>query len=591
MENHYEIEIIQNNNKYVLSLDIVNNTLVINCCDMNSLNKKGFYVEYTHEQLKQFSQAFFLTKTLYDDFNLFKSAIQSKNIKIYPQNNDLYITFGFNGEENFPNNMNFNANLHLEPNPQNFNSISNIEYSPVRYLPTIHVRMPTINERRPTIYINDDGNNFSNNQIKTNILNPNLYNIPKKNETNINHYKTYTQQNQNQNNIKVIYPSTPKKDNYKNISNDYYNSPLGSPRREQIQINNYGSPSKNEYFYSSYKNQQSNTNNIPNNINNRINIRRVDSDLSTSANESEEKINKLQNEFQKLQIEFQKQKLKENELIKKINELKEENEKLKLDNQMLLEKENVTNSIINENNSVKSQLINIQNKYNEFEKYKIEKDQETKIYKEKIEELAKEKDNLEKELNEYKEENLNFMTQLKLSKNQKLRIVRGEIIQSNEELEFLTQKICKDHKKITLNLLYKATVDSDRANIFHKRCDKAKSSLVLIQSDNDKRFGGFTTCDWEGDGLEKVDKNAFVFSLDKMKTYDVIPEEKAIGCYQGFGPIFLGCQIRIYDKAFENGGSTYHRGANYNTEENFELTGGEQEYKVKEIEVYEVILE
>ena len=85
---------------------------------------------------------------------------------------------------------------------------------------------------------------------------------------------------------------------------------------------------------------------------------------------------------------------------------------------MLLEKENVTNSIINENNSVKSQLINIQNKYNEFEKYKIEKDQETKIYKEKIEELAKEKDNLEKELNEYKEENIKFMTQLKLSKNQ-----------------------------------------------------------------------------------------------------------------------------------------------------------------------------
>ena len=84
MENHYEIEIIQNNNKYVLSLDIVNNTLVINCCDMNSLNKKGFYVEYTHEQLKQLSPAFSLTKTLYDDFNLFKSAIQSKNIKIYP---------------------------------------------------------------------------------------------------------------------------------------------------------------------------------------------------------------------------------------------------------------------------------------------------------------------------------------------------------------------------------------------------------------------------------------------------------------------------------------------------------------------------
>ena len=76
-----------------------------------------------------------------------------------------------------------------------------------------------------------------------------------------------------------------------------------------------------------------------------------------------------------------------------------------------------------------------------------------------------------------------------------------------------------------------------------------------------------------------------------MTTYDSIEGEPAIGCYPKFGPIFLGCQIRIFDNAFKEGGTTYEKGMNYETEEDFELTGGDQKFGVKEIEVYEVIVE
>ena len=76
-----------------------------------------------------------------------------------------------------------------------------------------------------------------------------------------------------------------------------------------------------------------------------------------------------------------------------------------------------------------------------------------------------------------------------------------------------------------------------------------------------------------------------------MKVYSNIPDEDAIGCYPKYGPIFLGCQIRIYDCAFSKGGTTYKKGLNYNTEEDFELTDGDREFKVKEIEVYEVVAE
>ena len=74
-----------------------------------------------------------------------------------------------------------------------------------------------------------------------------------------------------------------------------------------------------------------------------------------------------------------------------------------------------------------------------------------------------------------------------------------------------------------------------------------------------------------------------------MKTYDNIPGENAIGCYPKYGPVFLGCQIRIYDNAFIKGGTTFEKGLNYNTDEDFELTDGDRTFNVKEIEVYEVI--
>jgi len=82
-----------------------------------------------------------------------------------------------------------------------------------------------------------------------------------------------------------------------------------------------------------------------------------------------------------------------------------------------------------------------------------------------------------------------------------------------------------------------------------------------------------------------------VFSLDTMKIYDIIEGEDAIGCYPQCGPVFMGCQIRIFDNAFKKGGTTFERNVNYETEEDFELAGGERAFGVKEIEVYEVIVE
>ena len=218
----------------------------------------------------------------------------------------------------------------------------------------------------------------------------------------------------------------------------------------------------------------------------------------------------------------------------------------------------------------------LKRKLQELENLKMQYEQEIKTLKGAKSSVVKECSGLEKTQHLFEE------------KTQQIS-VKGDIIHNTEELELITRKINKSNKKITLNLLYKATVDSDKAKAFHDKCDQAQSSLVLIETDKGKRFGGFTTCSWAGECEEKKDEDAFVFSLDKMMTYENIQGEDAIGCYPKFGPIFLGCQIRIYDNAFSKGGTTFEKGLNYNTEEDYELTGGERIFNVKEIEVYEVI--
>ena len=189
----------------------------------------------------------------------------------------------------------------------------------------------------------------------------------------------------------------------------------------------------------------------------------------------------------------------------------------------------------------------------------------------------------------------NLQQKVKSQQPQKTMIKRfrcgiiSNIIKNELEISNVTQRIQGYlNKNIHYNLIYFSRVDGDKAAAFHRKCDKARRSLVLIMDNNGNRFGGFTMRDWGGNCIQKKDEKAFIFSLDKNKIYGVLPDQVAIGCYPTFGPIFFGCQIRVYDNFFTKGGSTYLKGLNYATEEDYELTNGNQAYGIKEMEVYEV---
>ena len=173
---------------------------------------------------------------------------------------------------------------------------------------------------------------------------------------------------------------------------------------------------------------------------------------------------------------------------------------------------------------------------------------------------------------------------------EQLNYLNSDIILSSTEEEMLLNKINKHGKQTQMKLIYKATVDSDRAEIFHQKCDSAQRTLVLIETINERRFGGYTTQSWEGNGIDKDDSEAFVFSLDKLQIYNIISGQPAIGCYPKYGPVFLGCQIKVNDNFFVKGGTTYRKNTNYAINSDFELNDGVKFFGIKEIEVFEVQL-
>ena len=167
--------------------------------------------------------------------------------------------------------------------------------------------------------------------------------------------------------------------------------------------------------------------------------------------------------------------------------------------------------------------------------------------------------------------------------------IEKNIIKHPGELDEISSRIQRtlNKKNIKYKIIFRSNIDGDCASTFHEKCDKIRNTLILIKASGNKRFGGFTTETWDGNDINKKDEKSFIFSIDKMKIYDIIPGQNAINCNPDLGPVFLS-QIKLLDKFFTQGGTTSTRGKNYKTLEDFEITDGAEKFGVKEVEVYQI---
>ena len=160
--------------------------------------------------------------------------------------------------------------------------------------------------------------------------------------------------------------------------------------------------------------------------------------------------------------------------------------------------------------------------------YEIIKEQ-----KQEITYLKSKIDNLEKDMKEL----LNFKKEIE---NEKI-IIDSNIINNNNDYKRYLKNWINPNQIIKTQLLMRLSRDGDSIETFHKLCDNISPTLVLAESLNGNKFGGYTTCIWDKNGGDKKDDKTFLFSLTKNKIFkkkDI--NQRDIYCGNSYGPDFGG---------------------------------------------------
>ena len=579
----------QSDNKvYILSTSLVNDKLKLTCQDSNSQTYIG---AFTLLDLLNLSKYFKTTRSVDQVQQYLNGIVEKQRVEIYQDdkcikvilhliNNDrisiplkkqIINTINTNNYYNLTNHYTTSPNIQTNPEQITYyNSQTYTEPQIISTMPQTYVYPQESNQ-----YISSQTYNYDQNLNGMDIpgISTTINNDMNQLASNTNPIMTYTQadstlnyqMNKLENDINILRPEQEKITNeLKKVLDqaEKYKQENEANKQEITLLTNENKilKTENENLRNELKKYQENYD-------------KINTDF-TSLQKDAGALQEQNTELLRLKEAYEKEM---QNIQNNIEQLTKDNEALK---QNLELASNQNEALINEINMLKSnqQKLNnneeeIKHLMEELDAYKI-KAQENDLLKKKIEEMEYQIQVMQ----EHQEED-------------DVKEVKGDIIHDMNELEMITKKINKENKRIIINLLYKASADSDSAAVFHNKCDEANNTIVLVETKDGKRFGGYTTKSWKGNCVEKADPEAFIFSFDKMKTYDNIPGDDAIGCYPKFGPIFLGCQIKIFDNAFTRGGTTFEKELNFNTEEDYELTGGSRTFEVKDVEVYEVIIE
>ena len=184
---------------------------------------------------------------------------------------------------------------------------------------------------------------------------------------------------------------------------------------------------------------------------------------------------------------------------------------------------------------------------------------------------------------------------------EKINILEKKINNNNnnnkkEKIEGLNSKeskeICKwidniNYKNIKLELIFSKIKHKGNAKKFHKLCDHIKGTIIIYETENNNKFGGFTSMSWNDYSGEKKDKNSFLFNLNTFKKFEQkISGNGAIYCSKS-GPIFGNSNvfdIGIENESLENG---FIRVNNYIN--NISDLNSEEKFKIKDIKVYKIL--
>ena len=147
-------------------------------------------------------------------------------------------------------------------------------------------------------------------------------------------------------------------------------------------------------------------------------------------------------------------------------------------------------------------------------------------------------------------------------------------------------------KDIKFKLLFKKSRDGNTTKDFHDLCDNKGKTLIIIETIEGRKFGGVTYDNWNTNNSWRINPKDFVFSLDSNKKYNYSGRGNTTVGDITYGFAFGDSRTFEVDICFRN--QSLNEGISNSSpsfKTNKELNNGNEKFRTKEIEVYQIIMD
>ena len=174
-------------------------------------------------------------------------------------------------------------------------------------------------------------------------------------------------------------------------------------------------------------------------------------------------------------------------------------------------------------------------------------------------------------------------------------LVDSKVIAGSIEDKETIRKWINPEVSFQTKLLYRLSRDGASIFNFHSKCDNVSPTLVLIESYDENKFGGYTTATWDMFGsIYKNGTKSFLFSLTRNKKYfrktniqfngDIFSGSRDVGPWFGIHDLYFYGTINDCYSYKYSGQCAFLDGNGL-----VDKTSIDNSIVVKEVEVYQII--
>ena len=297
-------------------------------------------------------------------------------------------------------------------------------------------------------------------------------------------------------------------------------------------------------------------------------------------------------------INYLLEKIKSIETNMKNLEENSKNEKLRYESEIKDMKKNYSKYQINISNLIeekfKEERIKYESEIKELKECVIKYQNESTQLKENIMNYKNEISNLKEENKKLWEEINNLKKYHEKPQNKSFD---SKIVESINSIDFILNYIRQNDVLFNFNqikLLYRGSRDGDKTKTCHQLCDNKQNVLIIMQSDTNYIFGGYSKIGFKiNNNCEYlIDNNSFLFSINMKKIYSAVKNKKVIShIRESYGLCFCD-SLAFLDNFMNNNNNEIFsdiKSCFNGLKDNYEMNGGKKKFKIKELEVYQIL--